>query len=105
MGRIRVSGVAVAGRFAAPVMELGKSAVLMSVPEDMAAAIQAVFQFTDIPRPVVSQQCFHGVITQFASASGRLRDTLQKIGGQERNVLTPLAQRGDAQAEHIQTKE
>lgn len=67
-----------------------------------AGPLQAILQLSYIPRPVISEQSFHGVVAQSPLVAPRSGEPFEEIAGKQRNVLSPVAQRRNLQAQHIE---
>ena len=65
---------------------------------------QTIFQFADVARPVVGQHGFKGFVAEHFFLPGSSRHAFQEITDQQGNVLAALAQRGNAQAQNIETE-
>jgi len=67
-------------------------------------ALDGILQLTHIPRPVVVQKHLQGSLGNVGHLFAQLvRDPFHKVRGQQRDVLTPVPQRGDADLDHVQT--
>src|SRR6266568_8157681 len=65
---------------------------------------EAVFQFSDVPGPVVCQHGLESFVAEYLFLGGRSHHPVQEMTDQKRDVLPALSQCGDAQAEHVETK-
>src|SRR5579864_3431623 len=65
-------------------------------------ALQAILKFADIARPVVCQHSLQCIVAKNLLLPRGMRHALQEVPDQKRDVLSPFAQSGYAQAQHIQ---
>ena len=66
-------------------------------------ALHGVLQFAHVARPVVVHQHLEGAFGDLAASLAQLvRKPLHEVARQQRNVLAPLAQRRDADLDHVQ---
>src|SRR6185437_15509260 len=66
-----------------------------------AGPLQTILEFPHIPRPVMGEQGFHGVVAQAPLVTRVSRQPFQEVSGQQWNVLAPFPQGRDFQAQHI----
>src|SRR5437763_825335 len=66
--------------------------------------LQAIFQFVDIARPIISQQQLHGFRADGSPDSGGAGNAVKKMIGQQPNIFSALTQGWQAQADDIQAE-
>ena len=69
------------------------------------AAFNAVFQFPHIPRPVISNQRFHNVITYAEVPSRNPRKAFEKSAYQEWYILSTFSQGRNPQIKNVEPEE
>src|ERR1700686_4987090 len=69
-----------------------------------ACALQTIFEFAHVARPVISQHDFESLVGENFFLSRSAHRALHKMSEEQRDILAALAQRGDAQAENVKAK-
>ena len=64
-----------------------------------AGAIQRMLQLAHVSRPLIFDQSTQSIIAEGVGGAGFSRQTLQKMRGQQRNILLAFAQRGNTQVD------
>src|SRR6267154_1406875 len=67
-----------------------------------AGALQTVFQFANVARPVIGQHDFDGLVGKNFFLARSTRTAFHKMSQKQRNILAPLSQRWYAQTENVQ---
>src|SRR5580704_9497527 len=69
-----------------------------------AGALQAVFQFADVARPVIGQHDLDSFVGKNFFLPRSARRALHEVSDEQRDILAALAQRRNSQAEDVETE-
>src|ERR1700685_3891110 len=69
-----------------------------------AGAFQTVFQLADVARPVIGQHGLDGFVGEYFFLGRGAGGALHEVSDEQWDILATLAQRGNSQAENIESK-
>ena len=70
-----------------------------------AGAFQGVFKLTDVAGPVVLVEDAQSFVAEFKLLAVLLADAIQEVGAEQGHILTPLPERRQAEAYHVEPVE